>query len=249
MTFEVAAESYDRLMGRYSTQLALGELAGVAAGQRVVDVGCGPGTLTGALIARGALVSAVDPSESFVEAARARNPAADVHRGTAEALPFADDGFDAALAQLVVHFMSDPVRGLTEMARVTRPGGRVAASVWDYAGARSPLSPFWQAALELDPTVVDESGLPGAQPDALVELFAAAGLEDIEQHELTARVEHPTFEDWWEPFTHGVGHVGAHLQKLDDERREALRDRCRELLGDGPFALDTVAWAARGVVR
>ncbi|MFL5647494.1 MAG: class I SAM-dependent methyltransferase, partial [Chloroflexota bacterium] len=138
MSFDVAAEAYDRFMGRYSAQLSsqMADLAGVAIAQRVLDVGCGPGALTAELVKRvGApdRVAAVDPSEPFVAAARARNPGVAIERATAEHLPFDDGRFDAALAQLVVHFMSDPVAGLAEMARVTRPGGVVAACVWDFA--------------------------------------------------------------------------------------------------------------------
>ena len=120
----------------------------MAAGRRVLDVGCGPGALTAELVRRvGAdSVSAVDPSEPFVAAATERHPGVDVRQGSAEQLPFPDDAFDAALGQLVVHFMADPVAGLTEMARVTRRGGVVAACVWDHAGGGGPLSRFWEAA-------------------------------------------------------------------------------------------------------
>src|SRR5215212_8556596 len=135
-SFDVAAESYDRFMGRYSIQLSaqLADYAGVAAGQRVLDVGSGPGALTAELVQRlGARnVAAVDPSEPFVAAARARHPGVDVRLATAESLPHRDAVFDAALAQLVVHFMADPVAGLHEMRRVTRSPGTVAACVWDY---------------------------------------------------------------------------------------------------------------------
>src|ERR671923_2453850 len=140
-------------MGRYSRPLApqLADFAGVRAGQRVVDVGCGPGALTSELVARlGAeAIVAADPSEPFVEAARERHPGVEVALAPAEDLPFDDDAFDAALAQLVVHFMSDPVAGLAEMRRVTRPGGAVAACVWDHAGHRSPLAPFWHVVRRL----------------------------------------------------------------------------------------------------
>jgi SAM-dependent methyltransferase len=248
MSFEVAAEAYDRFMGRYSALLApqLADLAEVRAGSRVVDVGCGPGALTRELLARGAEVAAADPSAPFVAAARQRHPEADVRQAPAEGLPFADGSFDAALAQLSVHFMADPVAGLREMRRVTRAGGRVAACVWDYGGARTPLSAFWEAALELDPAVADESGLAGARDGHRVELLAAAGLEDVEQRELAVAHGHQTFDDWWQPFQLGVGPAGAHLASLDHDERAELRGRCRARLGDGPFELEAVAWAAHG---
>lgn len=250
MAFNVAADSYDRFMGSWSRLLApqLADLAGVRPGQRVLDVGCGPGALVGELVQRlaPADIAAVDPSEPFVAAVRDRYPEVDVHQATAEALPFPDDMFDAALAQLVVHFMTDPVRGLAEMARVTRRGGVVAASVWDHGQGRGPHGPFWTAALELDPEAVDQSRLAGARPGHLVELFEAAGIGDVTGSELHASRDFAGFDDWWGPFTEGVGQAVAYLAGLDPERREALRARCRALLPTGSFTLTAVAWAARG---
>jgi SAM-dependent methyltransferase len=251
VSFDVAPEAYDRFMGRYSLLLSpqMTDLAGVRSGQRVLDVGCGPGALTAELVARlgPAAVTAVDPSEPFVAAARERNPGIDVRRASAEDLPFPDDAFDAALAQLVVHFMMDPIAGLAEMARVTRRDGVVAACVWDHAGGKGPLGVFWQAARELDDHVHDESQLAGAREGHLAELFEAAGLREIESTVLSASLEHPTFEEWWEPYTRSVGPAGAYLASLDPERQAELRERCRRLLPDAPFRVTAQAWAARGL--
>jgi SAM-dependent methyltransferase len=251
MSFDVAADAYDQFMGRYSRLLStqLADLAGVRPGQRVIDVGCGPGALTAVLVERltPANVSAVDPSEPFVAAAQARHPGVDVRRASAERLPFADRTFDAALAQLVVHFMSDPVAGLREMARVTRRAGVVVACVWDHAGDQGPLSVFWQAARELDPGVHDESQLAGAREGHLAELFDAAGLREVEDTTISAALEHPTFEDWWAPYLGGAGPAGAYAAALDPERQAELRERCRALLPDPPFVLTSRAWAARGL--
>ena len=250
MGFDVAAASYDAFMGRYSVQLSaqLADLAGIAAGQRVLDVGSGPGALTAELVARigAGSVVAVDPSPPFVEAVRHRHPGVAVSQASAEELPFADGEFDATLAQLVVHLMADSRRGLAEMRRVTRAGGVVAACVWDFAGDRAPLSTMWRAAHALDLDVVDESDLPGAREGHLAELFRATGLGDVVEAELTVSLEHATFEEWWEPYSLGVGPAGSYVAGLDEETRAALRDRCRANLPEPPFVLDAVAWAARG---
>jgi SAM-dependent methyltransferase len=216
----------------------------------VLDVGCGPGALTAELVRRlgAAAVSAADPSEPFVAAARERYPGVSVRRAAAEQLPFGDRAFDAALAQLVVHFMADPVVGLREMARVTRKHGVVAACVWDHAGGQGPLSLFWEAARELDSDVADESQLAGVREGHLAELFEAAGLHGIAETALTVDVEHPSFEEWWEPFTLGVGPAGVYAAGLDATRQARLRELCRDMLPAAPFAVRSRAWAARGLV-
>ncbi len=237
-------------MGRYSEPLAplFADLAGVRRGQRVLDVGCGPGALTAELVSRvGAdAVSAVDPSASFAAAARERLPGVDVRLSAAEQLPFPDGAFDTALAQLVVHFMADPVLGLREMGRVTRPGGLVAACVWDHAGGRGPLAVFWSAVRALDPAAEDESGLAGVREGHLAGLFAQAGLGGTQGTTVTVRVRHASFEQWWEPFTFGVGPAGAYVASLTPERRAALRELCRRLLPAGPAEISATAWAATG---
>jgi len=252
MSFDVAADAYDDFMGRYSRLLSgqLADLASVQPGQRVLDVGCGTGALTGELVARlgSARVAAVDPSEPFVAATRTRHPGVDVRLAPAERLPFPDDTFDAALAQLVVHFMLDPVAGVAEMGRVTRRDGVVAACVWDHGGSQGPLRLFWDTARELDPDVDDESRRPGTRAGHLAELFEAAGLRTVEEATLSVRLEHATFEAWWEPFTRGVGPAGAYLASLDEDRRTELRDRCRRRVTVKPFVTTAVAWATRGLV-
>lgn len=247
----MGADAYGRFMGRYSSPLAAKfiALAGVREGQRTLDVGCGTGALTAELVARAGAgaVSAIDPSESFVEVTRTRFPDVDVRHGAAEALPFPDGEFDCALAQLVVHFMADPVAGLSEMARVTRPGGLVAACVWDHAGGSGPLSLFWRAVHELDPQARDESGLAGARAGHLAELFTAAGLHEIESSVLVVRVRFAHFDDWWEPFTLGVGPAGDYVARLDATRRDELRAHCASLLPpDAPFDITASAWTACG---
>lgn len=250
MTFEVAGEAYDRFMGRYSRPLAhsLTDWLDVRTGERALDVGCGPGAWTERLVERlGAeRVSAIDPSGPFVEACRARFPGVDVRQGRAEALPYGDDHFDVAGACLVVHFMADPVAGIAEMARVTRPDCWVGATVWDLAGRREPMAALWNTLDDVDPGHPGEGTLPGGAQGQLVEFMVAAGLHDVEGTEIAVTVTHPTFEEWWEPYLHAVGPVGEVIAALDDDGRTRLRDACLDRLGPGPFDLTAVAFAVRG---
>jgi SAM-dependent methyltransferase len=250
MTFEVAGEAYDRFMGRYSRPLAghLADWLEVSAGQRALDVGCGPGALTGHLVERlGAeQVCAIDPSPPFVEACRDRFPGVDVRQGTAEALPYADDSFDVAGSCLVVHFMADPIAGVAEMARTVRDGGWVGATVWDLAGRREPMAPIWAALAEVDPAHPGEGHVPMGEKGQLVAVLEGAGLRHVEGTEMAVTVTHPTFEEWWEPHLRGVGPVGEVLGAMAPERLEELRAACRERLGPGPFDPTAVAFAARG---
>ncbi|CUR55260.1 putative methyltransferase, S-Adenosyl-L-methionine (SAM)-MTase protein [metagenome] len=247
MSFEVTAEAYSRFMGRYADPLAplFADLAVVRHGQRALDVGCGPGTLTAVLVDRLGqdAVAAIDPSDSFVAATAARFPKVAVRSGSAEELPYADDEFDLTLAQLVVHFMSDPVAGLREMGRVTRPGGSVAACVWDHAGGEGPLSLFWRCAAELDPSTPGESSLPGTSEGDLARLAAEAGLSSITSGSLSVVVHCETFADWWAPYTLGVGPAGAYVAGLAPPRREALRARCASRLPSEGFEVTATAWS------
>ncbi len=249
MTFVVDPASYDAFMGPYSGPLAsqFADFAGIAAGQSVLDVGAGTGILSAELVSRVGVSStvAVDPSPPFVAALEVRLAGVEVVRAAAEELPFESSSFDAALAQLVVHFMADPVAGLTEMARVVRTGGVVAACVWDHGGGRGPLSPFWGAVRELDVAADDESELAGAREGHLAELFSAAGLQNVEGGAIAVSARYATFEDWWVPYTFGVGPAGAYVAALSDERRAELRDLCRRRLPEPPFEITAWAWAAR----
>lgn len=244
--FDVSADAHNRFMGRFSEPLAgeFAERAGVRRDQRALDVGCGPGALTAQLVHRlgASAVSAIDPSGPFVAAIRSRFPGVEVCRGSAEQIPLPDNSVDLALAQLVVHFMADPVLGLREMARVTRPGGLVAACVWDHAGDGGPLAAFWRAVRDLDPEVHGEAGLAGTGEGQLAALGAAAGLQHIRPSTLTVTVRFDSFADWWEPFTLGVGPAGDYVARLDEARCGDLRARCEAVLPPAPFTVAASAW-------
>ncbi|WP_380167885.1 class I SAM-dependent methyltransferase [Jannaschia sp. R86511] len=250
-TFSVAGSAYDSFMGRYS--VPLGELfadeAGVAAGATALDLGCGPGALTEVLASRLGpdAVYACDPSPPFRDACAARLPGVVVTLGRAEAIPFADDTVDHALAQLVLHFVSDPSRAATEMARVTRPGGTVAACVWDFADGMEMLRAFWDAALSVDPHAPDEARtLRFGRPGEIAELFASVALEDVAESTLSVASTYASFDELWNGFLAGIGPAGAYCVSLDDEDRERLRAALFQRCGspDGPLRLGALARCA-----
>lgn len=254
-TFRASGEAYDSFMGRYSRRLAplFADAAGVVPGQRVLDVGCGPGALTGELVARvgPAGVVAIDPSEPFVAACAARHPGVAVHRATAEATGLDDAVVDVALAQLVLHFVGRPEAAARELARVVRPGGTVAACVWDFEEGMAMLRLFWDAALAADPTAPDEARtLRFGRPGEIADLFDQAGLSGVEESTLAVVERYTGFDDLWAGFGQGIGPAGAWLVAQPDDVRRQVREELMARLGapDGPFSLPAVARCARATV-
>jgi SAM-dependent methyltransferase len=253
---EARPQPYDRHVGRYGPPLAVELIAaaGIAPGQRALDVGCGVGVLTIELarVLGERSVVGIDPSGSAVETCRARITEAEVIVAPVEHLPFHDGAFDAALAQLVINLVDDPAAGTREMRRVVRPGGVVAACVWD-AAAMPLLGSFWKAAADIAPEevgTVDERkqvGLP--DPAWLRDLWREAGLNEVSVGRLATWADYDGFDDVWFSFEQGVGRSGSVYLLLDAERRKALRARAHELLSAprGRFRLDARAWYVRGV--
>lgn len=254
-SFQASGEAYDAFMGRYSRPLAvaLADAAGVEAGSSALDVGCGPGALTGELVRRlgAGSVAAFDPSPSFVEVCGARHPGVDVRLGRAEAIPFADRSFDLALSQLVLHFVTEPERAAAELRRVVRPGGTIAACVWDFAEGMAMLRHFWDAAVAVDPSAPDEARtLRFGRQGEIADLLEAAGLVDVGETTLDVTSTYERFDELWSGFLAGIGPAGTYCVSLTDERRAALRDGLHDLLGrpEGAFTLGARARFARGRV-
>jgi ubiquinone/menaquinone biosynthesis C-methylase UbiE len=251
-----APDGYEGRIGRYTRELAdaLIAVAGVRAGQRALDVGCGGGALTEPLA--GLLgteqVVAVDPSPAAVGACRARLPGVDVRLGSAEALPCEDDEFDAVLAQLVVTLLADAERGVAEMRRVARPGAPVATCVWDFGDGMTVLRAFWDAARALDRGAAEHdqaSTRPNSTLEDLHALWVAAGLRDVSAAALVVGADYHDFDDdLWPPLVSPDGPPGRYYAGLDPQHGDDLRRDVRERLGHprGPFRLTARAWCAVG---
>ena len=250
-TFGVRSAAYDLFMGRYSIPLAarFADAAGVQFGQTAVDVGCGPGALIGALVARlGAdAVSACDPAPGFLADCAAEHPGIELKPGRAESIPFETDRFDHAMAQLVLHFVAEPEQAAVEMARVVRRGGAVSACVWDFDGGMEMLRGFWDAALVIDQDAPDEARtMRFGRPGEIAELFAAVGLGEIVETTLHVASTYTSFDELWNGFLAGVGPAGAYCVALADEDQERLRAELFRRFGSptGSFTLGAVARCA-----
>lgn len=259
---EIFGESaaYEKFMGRWSRQLAplLVQFAGVRDGEAVLDVGSGTGSLAAAVrqAAPAARVTGIDPSAAYVAYARSQLPE-DGFRfvvGDAQAMEFPDASHERTLSLLVLNFIPDPAKALREMTRVTRPGGTVAAAVWDYGGGMQMLRIFWDEAVAADPAAAprDERHMPLCRQGELAALWRAGGLANVEEQPLLFTMSFASFDDYWTPFLGGQGPAGAYVAKLSDDRRAALRARLLHRLADGsenrPLTLEARAWAVRGEV-
>lgn len=245
-------------MGRWSRQAAREFLQWLTAppGSDWLDVGCGTGALTQSILdqTRPASVRSIDPSPGFIAHARSHVSGDRAHFAVADAraLPFAAAGVAAAVAGLVLNFVPRPAHAVAEMARVTRPGGHVAAYVWDYGGRMEFLQIFWASATELDPAAgaLDEGPrFPICRPEPLARLFRDAGLRDVAVRPIDVPTDFRDFDDYWSPFLGGQGVAPAYVMSLDVARREALRDLLRARLHiavDGAIRLVARAWAVRG---
>ena len=252
-TWAVGA-AYEPYVGRWSRLVAAEFLPwlGVGAGRRWLDVGCGTGELTRAILSSAAPreVIGIDQSEGFLAYAGAQTSAARFEVADARALPFEASGFDAVVSGLVLNFVPEPERAVAEIARVVSPGGTVGVYVWDYADGMQLIRRFWDAAIALDPSAPDlDEGrrFPLCQSsDALAAAFS--DFADVEPRAITVTTRFVDFDDYWSPFLGGQGPAPSYVSGLDEERRAALRERLRATLpttDDGSIALTARAWAVR----
>ena len=257
------AEAYERFMGRWSSRLArlLVDFTGLGETGQVLDVGSGTGALAFSIARLKAhcQVIGVDPSKEYVGYAGSKNSSPDRVRfqvGDAQHLEFSDATFESSLSLLVFNFIPDRARALHELIRVTKPGGRISAAVWDYGGGMSMLRNFWDAAVAVDPTAgkLDERHMPLCRAGELAEFWKQSGLVQVEERALLdMTMPFQSFADYWDPFLLGQGPAGASVRRVDANRRQALRSEVKRRLviesEDAPFTLPARAWAVRGVVK
>jgi ubiquinone/menaquinone biosynthesis C-methylase UbiE len=257
-----SAVAYEHFMGRWSRQLSRRflEFAEISDGERILDVGCGTGSLTRVLLESADVKSivGVDLADVYLESARQtiRDPRVDFKTGDVTSLPFADKSFDRAFAMLVLHFVPDGKKAMSEMRRVVRPGGLVAATVWDSLGGMPAQRLFWDAAATLgianDKVLRDFYFRPMTRPNEMLAAWSDAGLKSVEQSSITIRFEYENFSDYWFPIEAGEAALGKFALSLADEQRAALEAAVRTVyLGgepDGRRSFATTAWACKGIV-
>lgn len=255
------AEAYERFMGRWSRLVAprLVEFTALPERGRVLDVGSGTGSLAFAVAERNvrARVLGIDPSKEYVAYATSRNPYRDragFEVGDAQQLQFPDSSFDAALSLLVFNFISDPKLALSELRRVTKPGGKLSAAVWDYGAGMRMLRAFWDAAVHLDPGAdkLDEKHMPLCRSGELSALWRQGGLENVREQAIDIRMRFESFADFWDPFLLGQGPAGSYVRRLDRDKLEALRSEVKLRLSlsaeNTPLVLPGRVWSVRGIV-
>lgn len=257
-----SATAYDHFMGRWSRRLARPfiDFAGICAGERVIDVGCGTGSLAFALseAASQCTVVGIDLSDVYLEEARLRNHNSRIvfQRGDATALEFADSTFDRAVSMLVLQFVPDADLAVREMRRVVRAGGVVAAAVWDSFGGVPAHRMFWDAAANLgvatDKDLSDYFFRPMTRPTELKAACIRQGLTNVEQSSLTIRMDFDDFDDYWAPIAAGEATLGKFASNLMPPERERLKKGVRTsyLAGqlDGPRSFGAIAWVCKGIV-
>ena len=254
------ADAYERFMGRWSRLLAprLVDFADVPDSGQVLDVGSGTGALAFSIAERKvrSQVFGIDPSKEYVEYAKSKSPFPDrttFQVGDAQQLSFPDAAFQACVSLLVFNFIPDSRKALRELRRVTKPGGRISAAVWDYGAGMRMLRVFWDAAASLDPKAekLDERRMPLCRAGELAQLWKQGGLENVHEAPLDFTMRFDSFSDYWDPFLLGQGPAGAYARSLDAGGSRALRTelkrRLQIKLERQPFTLPARAWAVSGV--
>ncbi len=260
--FSSGAAAYESLMGRWSRRLAgpFLDFTGVADGEAILDVGCGTGSLTLAVgeKANVAAVTGIDLSEPYIAFARSRTEDQRItfETGDACALPYPDGAFDRVLAMLVLNFVPDAPRAVSEMVRVTRPGGITAAAVWDLPGGFPIFRMFWDTAAVMDAAAADIRARyfssPFTRPGELAAAWTELELRDVVQDYVTIRIDFDSFQDFWRPLLGRTDPMGSYIAGLAEEQRTALESQLRAayLAGDhdGPRSFAATAWVCRGRV-
>jgi SAM-dependent methyltransferase len=255
------ADDYERFMGRWSRLVApqLVDYTGAPDRGRMLDVGSGTGALAFTLAERKpqALVLGIDPSKEYVDYAKSKNRfpnRVSFETGDAQQLRFADASFDASLSLLVFNFIPDPLKALKEVRRVTKPGGRVSASVWDYGDGMKMLRAFWDGAVHLDPKAKehDERHMPLCRAGELSRLWREGVLENIQEQSHVIMMRFESFADYWDPFLLGQGPAGVYVKSLSRDQVQALRGEVKSRVSPSaeksPFELSARVWSVRGTV-